>query len=204
MVTGNDGGGTVGLIYFEGGELDGRAYETKDLLGKESLNLPILDYKWTAEKRTSEKTQATAQVWKHVSVLDGSTAAPAAAPEPVQDIEPAPVDEDVAFDTDVPEQPVVERVPEDGDQIEEAAEILENAAPASTGAIPPGSELLERRKALKASRADVSERSGLAQSKIDAIENDKPAKRITDDERRKLADTIAQLEAERGGASAHS
>lgn len=77
-------GNEVGLILFKGGPLDGNAYETKTLLGLESLNLPILEYVWTSEKITSERTGATAQVWRHQSIAADAPPvtppAPAAAP----------------------------------------------------------------------------------------------------------------------------
>lgn len=54
----------MGLVYFKGGPLDGRAYETQSLMTHEALRLEGLSqYKWTPEKITSKQTGAEARVW---------------------------------------------------------------------------------------------------------------------------------------------
>lgn len=204
----------MGLIYFLGGPMDGQAYETKDLLGKEALTLPITEYKWTSEKRTSQVTSAVAQVWKHVSVVDGSDSpAPTPAAAPAATPPPPPVDTAVENDG---KSTAVTIAPQKEVLLELESQLGPNPLPAEEEAAPPaqattdegelpsGESLLDRRKALKASRAEVSQRSGLAQSKIDTIENNKPGKRVKPEEVRALADALARLEAERGGAGAHS
>ena len=52
--------------------------------------------------------------------------------------------------------------------------------------------LLETRKRLKLSRADVEKASGITQSKIVRIEKD--GARTTDEERKQLADALAAFE----------
>jgi len=212
----------MGLIYFEGGPLDGTAYETKTLLGLESLNLPVIEYVWTSEKKTSEATGAVAALWRHRDLIDNPTPQPMAATLPqgqnvteAERVAEVQVQEPVVglvIETAV-EQPVVQAAQEvlDGGQFDELgndvapdvqpAQPQPAAAAPSTGELPSGEQLLERRKALKASRADVSARSGLAQSKIGAIETG-GGKRIKDEEIRVLADTITALEQE-AAASAH-
>lgn len=206
----------MGLVLFRGGPLDGKAYETRDLLGAPSLNLPeITRYKWTSEKMTSERTGATAQVWKYTEphgsngssapVAPSAPAAGGAVPAPVETVDTAPrvpggaepwQPGSASPDEDSPVQPTESEPdvrPEPGDE----------EGPVDSGDIPSGEDLRRRREALKpkCSRAEASERSGLAQSKIFAIESNS-GKRVTDEERRTLAQTIAQLESERA-ASAH-
>jgi hypothetical protein len=55
----------VGLIFLDGGPLNGNAYDTKDLLGAPESALPR-GYVWSSERRTSPRTGKTAQVWKYV------------------------------------------------------------------------------------------------------------------------------------------
>lgn len=64
-----------GLTFFRGGPLDGKAYETASLLDPTTAaELPVHEYRWTAEKITSQLTGQTARVW----LWKGPDAAPAA------------------------------------------------------------------------------------------------------------------------------
>jgi hypothetical protein len=234
-----DEGNEVGLILFVGGPLDGTAYETKSLLGTEALNIPVMEYKWTSEKRKSEKTDAVAQVWKHFSLV-GETASgqPESLKAPEQYVAEArqkmiDAGEDpdrVVYAAQVGEQLEANREQEqtltDADvadlEAEEAsirlaaleqtsgtdtsagtAPVSQDASVAQMGDLPDGADLERRRKALKLSVGALAERTGLAHSKIGSIEKG-TGKRVKPEEVRVLADAIAQLEAERGGASAHS
>jgi len=64
------------LNYFKGGPLDGRAYLTAQLLSRGAMSLPIIEYSWTPDTVTSQKTGATARVWIH---KDSATAEQGAA-----------------------------------------------------------------------------------------------------------------------------
>jgi hypothetical protein len=203
-----DEGNEVGLILFEGGPLDGTAYETKSLLGTEALNIPVMEYKWTSEKRTSEKTGSVAQVWKHFSLV-GETASG----QPEQPAVVAPqVSEQIEELREVELQSVSMESGDAAGPGTSFAELVQDsgtdtvsqeASVAQTGDLPDGADLERRRKALKLSVGALAERTGLAHSKIGSIEKG-TGKRVKPEEVRVLADAIAQLEAERGGASAHS
>jgi DNA-binding XRE family transcriptional regulator len=69
-------GDTV-LNYFMGGPLDGYVYETSMLLASPTQvgHLPLLEYNWTPEIKTSEATGKIARVWQHGSLfIPGSVA----------------------------------------------------------------------------------------------------------------------------------
>ena len=53
----------VGLAFFRGGPLDGKAYETQALLTNVALGTYIIEYNWTPEIIVSELTGAHARVW---------------------------------------------------------------------------------------------------------------------------------------------
>jgi hypothetical protein len=210
---------SVGLVFFRGGPLDQYVYKTETLLGQEGMQLPILDYLWTPEKITSEKTQQVAQVWVHKSISgivqepDKAAAAAVAVEAPTQ---PAPPQvpaaaTGVVTPLPVPAQRGAEPAPaaaQTGATVSSSAEAYELVTGAvqtlerSDGPVS-GVDLQARRKAMKLSVAAVSEQCGLAQSKIMAIEKG-IGKRVKDEEIQTLADTIARLEAERGGVGAHA
>lgn len=55
----------VKIVFFRGGPLDGKAYNTVDLLDPVSAaDLPTHEYRWTQEKITSKLTSQTARVWE--------------------------------------------------------------------------------------------------------------------------------------------
>lgn len=204
-VWGNDKMGTkMGLVFFEGGPLDQHAYETGVLLGEEALNLPILEYLWTSEKKTSEKTGLTAQVWRHKSIIGDSpmsTVSPAAvealasqeyastvAASPAPPVAPAPAPQ--------PQQPAAAAMtgvagPDDVTANVPTEQPIAAAAEATEAASTDG--LTERRKALKLSVKQVSEATGLAASKIINIEKG-TGTRVKDEEKQTLASYIAQCE----------
>jgi hypothetical protein len=232
MVGQGTDGENVGLIYFKGGTLDGKAYETKDLLGRESLDLPITEYKWTSEKITSASDPTkTAQVWKHVSLSAGGSG-PIPSTEDnnhstasAESVDAVPVAPPVRPEDPDPGVPDVRFTMEDGtasatiapaseaeraaaDQLTQETEELGLYDQPQEGQqefpeLPTGESLLARRKALKASRGDLVDRTGLAFSKIANIEQG-TGKRVKDEEVRKLADALTQMEQERGGAGARS
>lgn len=200
----------VGLIYFQGGPLDGHAYETATLLGQESLSLPVNQYVWTSEKKKSERTGMVAQVWKHQDLVPGAettqsnghaAVAPPGSPaqQPVTEVGSATatqVEGPAGPGTNV--QEVAGTTPSDS-----SSPVPVGAQTASSGDLPTGDELFARRKALKLSVGAVVERCSLAHSKIGAIEKG-VGKRVKESEIREYAEILAQLEAERGGAGAHS
>lgn len=215
----NEDGETVviKLIYFEGGPLDSRVYEIETILSPEGLGVPATSYNWTSEKKTSEKTGAVAQIWRYVD-QPTSVAAPAQ-PTAVAPVAPAPpvvqpVDLDAASANGNASAPAAS-VQEDDSPAPAAVNgaavsgaMASSAVPADDGPLPDGNALLEKRKALRLSRAQVSASSGLAQSKIGAIETG-GGKRVKDSEIRQLAATLASFETANAqpvgsGASAHS
>lgn len=199
------------LVKFRGGPLADYVYDTKTLLGDEAINLPIIEYKWTSEKVRSEKTGAVAQIWIHHTLLNGQVEQPdlavAAAlavsvPTPAS---PPPVPVPAAAVQSAAGVPVAQagavatlEAPAPVQEVTEAAPDVE----AGHVGIPTGGinyeNLLERRKGMKFSREQASAATGLAISKIIAIENNS-GKRVKDDERRTLAEWVAAQEA---GASA--
>ena len=60
------------LNFFRGGPMDGTAYKTTDLLTHEALALPVIEYKWTPEVIVSETTGASARVWVHHAIANGT------------------------------------------------------------------------------------------------------------------------------------
>lgn len=200
-----------GIIFFEGGPNDGQTYFTKDLLGHKSLTIPITDYVWTSETKTSEKTGAVAQIWRYKGLVD----APAPAPAPVP--MPAPVATPVSTVTEEPavvvgpaeavaavshvDSPAAEGVA-GGDAPAAASEPVSGGSVAtsveSMAGFPSGEELMQRRKAMKLSVGAVGDKAGLAHSKVASIENG-TGKRIKPEEIRALVDAVVALEAERGG-----
>lgn len=198
----------MGIVYLEGGPNDGQAYETKDLLGLQSLSIPINEYVWTSERRTSERTGAVAQIWKHRDLV--GSAAPSTPAEPVPATVPSAVPAPI-------EEPVVLTGPADAVAATRYVDAADTGAvaPQDTGIETPsdqseavsddpvaiGEELMRRRKALKLSVSAIGDRAGLARSKVDSIEKG-TGKRIKPDEIQAVMDAVAAFEAERGGASA--
>lgn len=232
----------VGLIYFQGGPLDGTAYDTRAMLGTASLSIPVNEYVWTPEKKTSERTGDVAQIWRHESLVAGVTSSKtngyAAVSPPggggvtaqqVAAAEKTSVGSATATQVQqIPQQsptgaafheaaaavqeyeqtqtaPTAASATTDTATSDNAAPVLSETLVVSSSDLPTGDELLERRKALKLSVGAVVEAAGhqLAHSKIGAIEKG-VGKRVKPEEVRILADTIARLEAERGGAGARS
>jgi hypothetical protein len=190
-----ESGDDVGLIFFQGGPYDNTAYETEALLGTAALNMPaITEYHWTSEKQTSANTGAVATIWRHDSLVRqtrATVATIAAVPASLN----GSASPDDATRVDVPTT-----APTAASEALSAAP----APPPSNGDVPPGLDgptLLARRKALRLSRAQVSEQSGLAQSKIVGIENEN-AKRIKLAERELLAATLTSAEASTSVGSA--
>jgi len=201
----------MGLVYFEGGPLDGHAYETSTLLGTSGLALPVMEYLWTSEKKTSAATNAVAQVWRH-NTLASASARPVVPPAPPMPILGVPNADDatrVPVESNPPQadEGAEETVPDRADADVDTGTARSPIANDSLRGIFDGDWLIARRKAMKLSRGVVAERSGLAQSKISSIEGNKEA-RIKDEERQKLADTLSEFEAERRpsgvDASAHA
>lgn len=208
----------VGLVYFEGGPLDAHAYETSTLMSREAIDLPVLEYVWTSDKKTSERTGSVAQVWRHKTLIGGAkpdqpnpatvtqlaAEAPAAPAAPTPAAVPAPPVPGAMTGAAGPNDSTVVDVPAP------APAPAEEAAASAMPATGSTENLLERRKALKLSRAQVSDRSGLAQSKIASIEAG-TGKRVKPEEVQQLADAIAAFESERDNknsvgsvASAHA
>jgi hypothetical protein len=179
---------TDGVIYFEGGPNDGQAYKTADLLGHQALTIPIVDYVWTSETKTSEKTGTVAQIWRYKGLTEHQNDPVSAAPAPL----PAPVATPVST---VTEEPVV--VTEPVEAVATTSHVDAPAAdavlgdagvvvpepvaePVSAGSVvtsvesmaglPTGEELQQRRKALKVSVGVVGDKAGLAHSKVSSIE----------------------------------
>lgn len=209
----------MGLIYFEGGPLDGSAYETKTLLGLEAINLPVLEYVWTSETKVSERTGAKAQVWRHQDQINGAHPVNPPVPQPVptgaalqeaQSAVQAYANE--ASSTSVPTAGVLTEQELDAG-VEFADTNSSATAPTApqggqttpSDGLPSGDSLFARRKALKLSVGAVVDacNGALAHSKIGSIEKG-TGKRVKPEEVRLYAETLARLEAQRGGASARS
>lgn len=69
-----EGTDTAMLNFFKGGPIDGCAYETSVLLGTDALAIPVTEYAWTPEVVTSATTGASARVWVHQTLANGSAA----------------------------------------------------------------------------------------------------------------------------------
>lgn len=160
----------MGLAFFRGGPLDGRAYEVATLTRDLSLGPYIIQYNWTPEIITSEQTGATARVWQHKELpgetarLDGAAAA-------------LPPEQPVASDTE--------------------SEREGDTSMADTEAAVVTSGLLDRRTALKASRTDVQKISGLTVPQVARIEQG--GARTTADEVKSYTDALDAIE-QQGGA----
>lgn len=200
----------MGLIVFEGGPLSGQAYQTKDLLGLPSINLPLDGYVWTSERRTSAKTGAIAQVWRFRDPnADLLSTAAEEAPVTAAVLDSAPNvlppgaepweegDNRVTPDEDSPQPEEVNTPgvrPEPGDE-EGDDEPLEGF----------GARFRTRRDAIKATRATVSGLAGLKPSRLVAIEGG-TGRPVDAAERARLEEALGKLEQERGDAgdaSAH-
>lgn len=192
----------MGLIFFEGGPLDQHAYDTAVLLGEDALTLPVLEYLWTSEKKTSERTGLVAQVWRHKSIIGDartSTVSPAAvAALASQEYEQETAA--AAAPAPAPPQPPPVAAPAAVTGVagptDETRVDVQSTAPAASvedsGDVSMDN-LTERRKALKLSVKQVSESTGLAASKIINIEKG-TGTRVKDEEKRALAAFIGQCE----------
>lgn len=210
----------IGYVKFEGGPLDQYVYATEVLLGDKGLQLPVFEYLWTSEKVTSDKTGAVAQVWKHRSLVTGvpdrpdpatvaalatsgprgatTTAAPSqpAAAAPTPPVAPTPQPAAPAASVEAPE----------ADNVSPITVVPNGEDVGVNGASAPGADgpsLIDRRKALRLSRKDVADATGLAISKIIAIETD-TGKRVKPEERFTLVEFIATREGQVQPASAHA
>lgn len=195
----------MGLVLFVGGPLDQIAYETETLLGAESLSIPVNDYVWTPEKRTGEKTGKTAQVWRYRNdvVPESEQPARSAVTTELRTAVAEASNADGVQPAYKPTQSVLS-----ADSTETNAEVTTDTATSTPTSDAPvhvvpvtsgdlsGSALLERRKALKLSRAQLAELCGLAQSKIGGIENG-TGKRVKPEEVQALADALTRAEQER-------
>jgi hypothetical protein len=193
-------GNAVGLIFLEGGPLDGNAYDTRDLLGVPESALPR-GYVWTSERRTSPRTGKTAQVWRFTG--DGLP------PQQSPGMETATAQDDTDLTADQLGELLERGVPVEAraaaDELTRVTEELGlyDDAPTpterveETAAAGPG--IRDRRKAVKVSAGKLAELAGLKQSRVYAIETDS-GKPVTHAERRALEEALTRLEAE---ASAH-
>jgi hypothetical protein len=206
---------TDGVIYFEGGPNDGQAYKTADLLGHQALTIPIVDYVWTSETKTSEKTGTVAQIWRYKGLTEHQNdpvvpvPAPVATPVSTVTEEPVVVTEPVeavattshvdapAADAVLGDAGVV--VPEPVAEPVSAGSVVTSVE--SMAGLPTGEELQQRRKALKVSVGVVGDKAGLAHSKVSSIEKG-TGKRVKDEEILAVLHAVEALEAERGGVSA--
>jgi hypothetical protein len=191
-------GNAVGLIFLDGGPLDGDAYDTKDLLGVPESALPR-GYVWTSERRTSPRTGKTAQVWKYVG--DGLP------PQQSPGMETATARDDTDLSADQLGELLEQGVPVallnearasvalDRDQTHVVGTPIERVE--ETAAAGPG--IRDRRKAVGVSAGRLAELAGLKQSRVYAIETDS-GKPVTPAERGALEEALTRLEAE---ASAH-
>jgi len=59
------------LNFFQGGPLNGHAYDTVTLCTQAGLSLPVTSYKWTPTFVTSERTGEQARVWIHNDNIPG-------------------------------------------------------------------------------------------------------------------------------------
>jgi hypothetical protein len=208
---------TDGVIYFEGGPNDGQAYKTADLLGHQALTIPIVDYVWTSETKTSEKTGTVAQIWRYKGLTEHQNDPVSAAPAPL----PAPVATPVSTLTEEPvvitgsaepiaaanhvDAPAADALLGESDVISDPngpqVEVGQGDVPQPQRALPTGEELQQRRKALKVSVGVVGDKAQLAHSKVSSIEKG-TGKRIKDEEILAVLHAVEALEAERGGVSA--
>jgi hypothetical protein len=195
-------GNAVGLIFLEGGPLDGNAYDTKDLLGVSESALPR-GYVWTSERRTSPRTGKTAQVWRYA----GDGLPPQQSPS-AQTADTVPDDTELTaeqlgelLERGVPVTMLHEArasVALDRDQthvVGEPATPTERVEQTAAA----GPQIRDRRKAVKVSAGKLAELAGLKQSRVYAIETDS-GKPVTPAERSALEEALTRLEAE---ASAH-
>lgn len=186
----------MGLVMFRGGTLDSKVYETDTLMSTESVGLPILDYRWTAERVTSARTGAVAQVWVHKSLVEGGQPAPAAsaAPAPAQPSAPAPAPTSavptavagVATPTDETRVDIPSPSPIPAEEVVASPAVETPTVVSGDLGDTTGPGLLARRTNLKLSRKQVSDDTGLAQSKIGGIETGK-AQRVKPEEIQRYA-----------------
>jgi hypothetical protein len=204
---------TDGVIYFEGGPNDGQAYKTADLLGHQALTIPIVDYVWTSETKTSEKTGTVAQIWRYKGLTehqnDPVVPVPAPVATPVSTVTEEPVvitgPADAVTAINHVDAPAADALLGESDVISDPngpqVEVGQGDVPQPQRALPTGEELQQRRKALKVSVGVVGDKAQLAHSKVSSIEKG-TGKRIKDEEILAVLHAVEALEAERGGVSA--
>jgi hypothetical protein len=182
---------TDGVIYFEGGPNDGQAYKTADLLGHQALTIPIVDYVWTSETKTSEKTGTVAQIWRYKGLTehqnDPVVPVPAPVATPVSTVTEEPVvitgPADAVTAINHVDAPAADALLGESDVISDPngpqVEVGQGVVSQPQRALPTGEELQQRRKALKVSVGVIKDEEILA-----------------------VLHAVEALEAERGGVSA--
>ena len=128
------------LNFFKGGPMDGSAYETKALMTTEALALPVAEYAWTPEVVTSAITGASARVWVHRSLGQGTEAATVNANAAVHD------------------------------NGEGGSDTEDDVAGGHIMATKKTVSLLDRRLELKLSRQQVADKSGVSNAQVSRIE----------------------------------
>jgi hypothetical protein len=208
-------GFSMGLVYFEGGPLDGRAYESKSLLGGQGLLPEVGEYNWTSDKKVSGETGAVAQIWRWKN--DNGSNVPSA---------PAPEEAELAaavFAANVPEQPdaittaiakagsgtpiVTAPQPRNGAVSNMAAPKYDEKPKAprakpATGDVPEGQDgetLRRRREALKIPRGKFSDMIGYSAARVDRVERELGNKPMLE-ERQLMWDKLNELEGASAGA----
>lgn len=182
------------LVFIEGGPFANQAFDSDVLLNHPAFD--VSEYRWTSRtiRGTVDPTKV-AQVWQHVSIPETT---PVAEPGPVQTAAENP--HATASSEAVHEAAVAVSSPSP----EVASGTSESAAPDAdyTGApvevgddgdLPDGEELFLRRRRLKLTVKEVSDGTGLATSKISAIEKG-TGKRVKPGEVRTLHDFLASRE----------
>jgi hypothetical protein len=208
-------GFSMGLVYFEGGPLDGQAYESKSLLGGQGLMPEVGQYNWTPDKKTSSSTGAVAQIWrwKHA---EGGAATPTpstadegevvAAIQSANGIEPmaSPPQPD-AITTEVAPAGTVPAAASNGNgRVPETASTAarpraQTRAPTATGPIPDGQDgptLRRRREALspKVNRVAFAEMLGFSAARVDRVERELGKGKPMLEERTAMASKLDELE----------
>jgi hypothetical protein len=204
------------LIYIEGGPeaFANKAFESDVLLDHPEFCRIMHDYRWTERTiRGTLNPELVAQVWRHVSVSTEQPA-PGASPVPTaaedshamasdattREVETVVHSAQIRESVEAKRQPsVIEQMDQDHPELMAQArqEVADHTGETPTvedaSDLPDGEQLFLSRKRMKITVKEAAEGTGLATSKITAIENG-TGKRTKPGEIRTYADYLTKRE----------